>query len=122
MPSPVVYFQIGSADPDAVSKFCHEVFDWEMTPGAGRIPLNIETNARKVEPNDIYVLGSVFQLPEGSAPYTSLFVRVADLRGTLKKATDRGATIVAPPNFERPGATSAVIDTPIGIRFGVVQL
>jgi uncharacterized protein len=122
MPSPIVHFQIASSDPDKVAEFCREVFEWDMGPGARSIAATIDTGAGKVIPNDIHVQGSIIKLPEGAAPFTGVFVRVADLDATLAKATERGATVIV-PRSDTPGRpTVAIFAAPTGHTFGLVQL
>jgi predicted enzyme related to lactoylglutathione lyase len=123
MPSPIVHFQIAAADPDAAAQFFREVFEWETGPGARSIAATIDTGAAKVIPNDIHVQGSILKLPEGAAPFTGVFVRVADLDATLAKAIERGAKVIL-PRSDPPGGgpTVAIFAAPTGHTFGLVQL
>jgi predicted enzyme related to lactoylglutathione lyase len=121
MPSPIVYFQIGSEDAEATAAFCREVFDWDIGESAGAVT-PVDTHAREIDPNDIFVSGSVRQLREGAAPFVSLYVRVADLDGTIEKALARGADLVVPRQDPEGGASVAVIREPLGHTFGVIQL
>lgn len=121
MPSPIVNFQIGSADAAATAAFLRDVFDWHVQDGSGPI-LNVDTGAGEVIPNDIFVSGSIRQLAEGRAPFVSLFVRVADLDDTLVRATAQGARVLVPRTDREGQPTVAVIEAPGGHTFGVVQL
>ena len=121
MPSPIVYFQLGATDTAAAADFLRDVFEWQIGDADGAV-LNIDTGAGQIEPNDIFVSGSLRQLAAGRQPSTSLYVRVADLDATLERATARGATVIV-PRTDRPGqATVAVIQAPTGHTFGIVQL
>ncbi len=121
MPSPIVHFQVATNDPAKASQFFRDVFDWEIGPGAGSVAGFIDTGASQVVPNDINVGGTLRELPEGAAPFTSVFVRVADLDGTLAKAAEHGASVILPRTDTPGGPTVAIIGTPFG-PFGLVQL
>ena len=121
MPSPIVYFQLGATDARAAADFVREVFDWQVSGADGTV-LNIDTGAGQIDPNDIFVSGSIRQLSADLQPVTSVYVQVADLDATLEKASARGARVIV-PRTDRPGqATVAVIQAPSGHTFGIVQL
>ena len=132
MPSPIVHFQLATADPEATKAFLHEVFDWDISAGFPPLAGNIDTGAANVIPNDINVAGSLIQLPPGGTPFATVFVRVADLDSTLAKATERGSSVILPrtdvprqgaPGDERgDGPTIAIFNSPLGLTFGLVQL
>ncbi|MFN8638040.1 MAG: hypothetical protein U0360_00940 [Dehalococcoidia bacterium] len=121
MPSPIVFFQIGSLDAPATAAFLRDVFDWSVD-ASNEALIGIDTGASQVIPNDIVVSGAIRQLSSGRAPFTSVYVRVADLDDTLVRAAAHGARIVV-PRTDRPGQpTVAIIEAPGGHSFGVVQL
>ncbi len=122
MPSPIVHFQLASADPEKTRAFLEEVLGWKFAAGSGRVVANIDTGAAQVVPNDIHVGGSLFQLPAGAPAYTAVFVRVADLDATLSKAVERGAGVVVPRTDIPGGPTVAIFATPDGAPMGLVQL
>lgn len=121
MPSPIVSFQIGATDAPALAAFCREVFDWDLREPEGAVT-GIDTHASEVDPNDIFVNGSIRQLAPGAEQFVSLYVRVADLDGTIEKAVARGAVVVVPRRDREGQATVAVIEAPTGHRFALVQL
>jgi predicted enzyme related to lactoylglutathione lyase len=121
--SPIVHFQIATSDPEATQTFFREVFDWDFSPAAiGRITANIDTGARQVQPNDIYPSGTLLQLPQGAPPYTALFIRVADMDGTVAKAEERGARVLVRRGQTGAGTHVSIFTTPQGLTVGVVQL
>jgi hypothetical protein len=121
MPSPIVYFQLGATDVEAAAVFFREVFEWDIEAPTGGVTA-IDTGAGQVLPNDIFVTGSLRQLSPDAEPFTSLYVRVADLDATIERAAARGARVIV-PRTDRPGqATVAVIRAPTGHTFGLVQL
>lgn len=119
--SPVVYFQIGTPDAAGMAEFCRDVFGWEIGETNGAIT-NLDTGARQVDPNDIFVSGSIRKLAEGANAFASLYVRVADLDGAIERAVARGAELVVPRRDPEGGASVAVIRGPGGVAFGIVQL
>lgn len=122
MPSPIVHFQIGATDPDAAAEFFRDVFDWDTGPDTRSLAATIDTGAAKVIPNDINVQGSILKLPDGAAPFTGVFVRVADLDATLAKAIARGSKVIVPRTDSPGGPTVAIFAAPTGHTFGLVQL
>lgn len=122
MPSPIVHFQFTSSNPEQTARYFHDVFDWDIGQGQAGTAAAINTHASEVVPNDIFVNGSIRALPEGSAPGTTIFVRVADIDCTLKKAVEHGGEVVI-PRRDSPGApTIALIRTPDQVVVGLVQL
>lgn len=119
--SPIVYFQIGAADAAEMTEFCRDVFGWEIGATAGAIT-NMDTGARQVDPNDIFVSGSIRQLAEGATSFVSLYVRVSDLDAAIERAVARGAQLVVPRRDPEGGASVAVIRGPGGVAFGIIQL
>src|SRR6266851_4737726 len=105
MPSPLVFFQIATADPAASRAFYEQLFDWTFeeggTPGVGPA-----IDARG--PGDFDVRGSFIQLPPAGTPFASLFFRVNDLWATVPKAESLGAKVVV-PIIQIPGGTHIAI-------------
>ncbi len=121
MPSPLVHFQLASEDPAATQAFFKALFDWDFQPGEGRVAANIDTGARKIEPNDIYPAGSLIQARQDAGSYVALFFRVEDLDGVVVKAQSLGARVVVARTRTAAGADVAIISTPQGHVIGIVQ-
>jgi predicted enzyme related to lactoylglutathione lyase len=122
MPSPIVHFQFTSSNPQKTAQYFQDVFDWKIEPGRAGAAAFIDTGASQVIPNDIFLGGSIRTAPEGLAPGTNVYVRVADLDATLLKAVEHGGAIVM-PRRDSPGApTIALIRTPDDVVVGLVQL
>ncbi len=121
MPSPLVHFQLASDDPAATQAFFKALFDWDFQPGEGRVAANIDTGARKIEPNDIYPAGSVIQTREGAGSYAALFFRVEDLDRVVAKAESLGARVLVPRTRTTAGTDVSIISTPQGHVIGIVQ-
>lgn len=122
MPSPIVHFQVMSANPEATAKFFSDVFDWETEPGRGGANLSLNTGAAQVVPNDIFVNGTLREAPAGTPPAFMVYVRVADLDGTLVKAVQHGGAVVMPRRDMQGAPTIAIVKAPDGLVVGVVQL
>jgi predicted enzyme related to lactoylglutathione lyase len=119
--SPLIYFQIGASDAGEMAEFCRDVFGWEIGETNGPVT-SVDTGARQVDPNDIFIDGSIRQLAPGVAPYASIYVRVSDLDAAVERAVARGAQIVAPRRDPEGSASVAVVRGPGGLNFGIVQL
>jgi predicted enzyme related to lactoylglutathione lyase len=122
MPSPIVHFQFTSPDPEKTARYLHDVFDWEIQAGRAGADAFVDTGAALVQPNDIYVGGSIRKAPDGMASSVSIYVRVADLDATLERAVRFGGAIVMPRRDMTGAPTIALIRTPDDVVLGVVQL
>ncbi len=120
--SPLVHFQIASPDPEATQAFLKAVFDWDFRPGGGRVVANIDTGARLVDPNDIYPSGTLISIAPEAAPYTAIFIRVADLDAAVERALANGATVLVKRSRTPQGTDVSIIRAPQGHTFGIVQL
>jgi predicted enzyme related to lactoylglutathione lyase len=118
VPSPVVFFQIATADPEKSRAFYQELFDWDVAAsGLPVAPLSIDPKG----PADFDPKGSFLQLPPGLEPYISVFVRVEDLSKTFARAQELGSAVVVPVTQIPTGAHIAIITTPEGHTLGLVQ-
>jgi uncharacterized protein len=109
---PVVHWEIEARDPDRQRAFYGELFNWDI--GEGPI-MQIAPGLGGPEP------GPGGHLRASDRSGVTLYVQVRDLRGSLTRATDLGATIVAEP-FDVPGGpTLAAIIDPEGNPLMLVQ-
>ena len=109
---PVVHWEIVATDPERQAVFYRELFNWEIGDG----PLmTVEPGLGGPEP------GPAGHIRAGDRPGVSLFVQVRDLRASLARAVELGATLVAEP-FDVPnGPTIAAITDPEGNPVALVQ-
>jgi hypothetical protein len=118
MASPLVFFQITTADPPATRAFLDELFEWEPSEPDDRGNVAIRPGG----PGDFDVTGSLMPLRAGQQQVT-LFFRVIDLWATVARAEVLGAKVLMP--IRQPaadGAHLAVIQTPDGeLNLGIVQ-
>jgi predicted enzyme related to lactoylglutathione lyase len=109
---PVVHWEIEARDPDAQRAFYGELFNWDI--GDGPI-MQIEAGFGGPEP------GPAGHLRQSDRSGVTLYVQVRDLRASLVKAADLGATVVMEP-FDIPGGpTLAAITDPEGNPLTLVQ-
>jgi predicted enzyme related to lactoylglutathione lyase len=105
-----------SGDPHKAKEFYQRLFGWRMTeqeiPGHGP---RIETQQTE-GPG-----GSFMQSRAGEASRWAVFINVDDLRGTLSKAKELGATVLQEPTRIPHAGTLAVLADPLGAVFKLWQ-
>ena len=111
MASPVVHFEIRSADPDASRTFYGQLFGWTFPDGGIPDYSYIETGTEGAIP------GGIGPLQDG-APLVTFFVGVADVAGTLEAAVAAGGRVVQPAT-QVPGVTFGLLADPQGQIVGV---
>jgi predicted enzyme related to lactoylglutathione lyase len=109
---PVVHWEIEARDPERQKTFYGELFNWHI--GDGFI-MDIQVGLGGPEP------GPAGHLRQSDRSGVTLYVQVRELRASLAKAVDMGATIVAEP-FDVPGGpTLAGVLDPEGNPLMLVQ-
>jgi predicted enzyme related to lactoylglutathione lyase len=109
---PVVHWEIEAQDPERQRAFYGELFNWKI--GDGPI-MDIQPGLGGPEPGP----GGHVRQSERSG--VTLYVQVRDLRRSLAKASDLGATVVMEP-FDVPGGpTIAAVTDPEGNPLMLVQ-
>ena len=109
---PVVHWEIEARDPERQRTFYAALFNWEIGDGA---IMRIEAGVGGPEP------GPAGHLRGSDRSGVTLYVQVRDLRASLTKAGELGATILSEP-FDVPGGpTLAAITDPEGNPVMLVQ-
>jgi predicted enzyme related to lactoylglutathione lyase len=109
---PVVHWEIEAKDPERQKAFYADLFNWKI--GEGFI-MDIPAGIGGPEP------GPAGHIRQGERSGVTLYVQVANLRASLDKSVQLGATIVAQP-FDVPGGpTIAAITDPEGNPLMLVQ-
>jgi predicted enzyme related to lactoylglutathione lyase len=109
---PVVHWEIVARDAERQAVFYRELFHWEI--GAGPI-MQVSPGLGGPEP------GPGGHIRAGDRPGVALYVQVRDLRASLARAAELGATLVTEP-FDVPGGpTLAAVDDPEGNPLVLVQ-
>ena len=113
MPSPVVHFEIRSADPDATRAFFGELFGWTFADGGIPGYSYVITGIEGALPGGISPL-------QGGAPLVTFFVGVQDVAATLDAAVARGGTIIQLATSV-PGVTFGLLADPQGHVVGLAS-
>jgi predicted enzyme related to lactoylglutathione lyase len=109
---PVVHWEIEAQDPDRQRAFYADLFNWEI--GTGPI-MQVEAGVGGPEP------GPAGHIRQSERSGVNLYVQVRDLRASLGRAAELGATVVSEP-FDVPGGpTIAAIADPEGNPVVLVQ-
>ena len=88
MSRPVVHFELWSKNPEGVSDFYREVFDWEIQP----IP---ELNYHMVAPGEGGIGGGIMKPDEGELPGNMAFyLDVDDLDAYGERVKAAGGTLI----------------------------
>ena len=109
---PLVHWEIVARDPDAQAGFYRDLFNWEI--GEGPIMV-IPPGLGGPEP------GPAGHIRAGDSPAVVLYVQVRDLRASLSRAAELGATIKSDPFDVPDGPTIAFIEDPEGNALTLVQ-
>src|SRR5271166_687785 len=113
MPSPVVHFEIRSADPDTTRAFYGKLFGWTYTDGGMPGYTYVDTGVEGAAPCGISPL-------QGGEPLVTFFVGVADVAATLDAAVAQGGRIVQPATAV-PGVTFGLLADPQGQVIGLAS-
>src|SRR5277367_5246377 len=113
MASPVVHFEIRSADPDASRAFYAKLFGWTFPEGGFPGYTYVETGVEGAVPGGISPL-------QGGDPLITFFVGVADVAASLDEAAANGGTIVQPAT-DAPGVRFGLFADPFGQIVGVAS-
>jgi predicted enzyme related to lactoylglutathione lyase len=109
---PVVHWEIEARDAGSQAVFYRELFNWDV--GEGPI-MQIPAGLGGPEP------GPAGHIRQGDRSGVSLYIQVRDLRSSLTRATELGATVVLEP-FDLPGGpTLAAVTDPEGNPLVLVQ-
>ena len=117
MANPVVHFEIGGPDQQALIDFYTGLFDWkvEVTP-----PTNygmVHTH----EEGDAGIDGGIPQQEGGQeGPWVTVYIAVPDPQATLDAAVAAGAEVLMPVT-EMPQVTMALFKDPAGNPIGIIK-
>lgn len=112
MGKPVVHFDIGCKDKEAVSGFYCELLDWTHSD-YGPFSRRITTNA------DSGVDGFVTSLGHEPHNYVMLYIEVDDIPAHLKKVEALGGKVLIPQTVAPEQGHFAWAADPEGNRFGL---
>ena len=109
---PVVHWEVEAVEPDRQRAFYRGLFNWEI--GDGPIMV-IEAGIGGPEP------GPAGHIRASNRSGVTLYVQVRNLRASLAKASELGATIFSEPFDVPDGPTLAAIADPEGNPVMLVQ-
>gem|GEM_PF-214776 len=115
MAQPVVHFEIGARDMDRACDFYKKLFNWEIQKAEG-MPYGM------VAPGcEGSIGGGIGPLPEGMAPYVTVYVQVDDLQKSLDSAEKlSGKTLMPPTPIPGVGSCAWLAD-PDGVAIGLYK-
>jgi hypothetical protein len=114
-PRPVVAFQINAADSEKQVAFYREMFDWDIQQREGLPVMRIPPGKGPPEEG---IGGTIVQTDK---PAVIVYIQVAALSASLRKAEELGGKAVMQA-FDVPnGPTIAQIEDPEGNLLGLVQ-
>ncbi len=112
MASPVVHWEIGGLDLDALAEFYRELFGWESARfDADYRLVNLEEG----------IGGGLMRCREGMPAYVTIYVAVDDLDGTLARVNDLGGTPLVPPTPIPGVGAFALFQDPEGNTIGILR-
>lgn len=112
MARPVVHWEIGGHDLDALARFYREVFGWDAT--------GFDDDYRLVD-LDEGIGGGLMRCHDGMPPYVTIYVAVDDLDATLAKVKDLGGTPLVPPTPIPDVGAFALFQDPEGNTIGILH-
>jgi uncharacterized protein len=112
MANPVVHFEIGAADQQALVRFYRELLGWGLRAVAEGYTLIDTRGGRGVN-------GGIGKSDTGE-PWGTFYVEVDDLQGYLDRAGALGGRTVV-PIIEQAGMAFAMVADPDGLLVGLVQ-
>ncbi len=113
MASPVVHFEIRSADPDATRAFYAKLFGWTYPDGGIPGYTYVDSGVEGAVP------GGISPLQDGG-PLVTFFVGVPDVAATLEAAVANGGRVVQPATSV-PGVTFGLLADPQGQVVGLAS-
>src|SRR5579859_3905660 len=113
VPSPVVHFEIRSADPDATREFFGRLFGWTFPDGGIPGYSYVDSGIEGAIPGGISPL-------QGGEPLVTFFVGVQDVAATLDAAVAQGGKIIQPATSV-PGVTFGLLADPQGQVVGLAS-
>ena len=115
MAHPIVHFEIAGKDGDKTTAFYQDLFDWEIEHMAGADYHMVKA------PDGRGIAGGMYGAREGSPPYVTVYVEVADAAAALAKAESMCGKIITQPMQVPNGPTIAMFADPSGLTIGLVQ-
>ena len=112
MPNPVVHWEIGGRDLDALAAFYRGLFGWEAASfDADYRLVNLETG----------IGGGLMRCRDDMPAYVTIYVAVNDLDATLAKTQELGGSLLLPPTPITGVGEFALFQDPEGNTIGILH-
>jgi predicted enzyme related to lactoylglutathione lyase len=124
---PVIHFEIISKDPESLSTFFREAFDWSidsaMYPGGGAgVPKYIVARPTGEEiPSGYGINGGFGEATDGYAGHVTFYVCVDDVEAALQKVEKLGGKRMMGPHKVPNGPEIGLFTDPQGNVIGLVN-
>lgn len=125
MPNPVIHFEIMTKDPDSLSNFYRDAFDWTMGPqpgtGAGDVQKYLIVRPTGEECPEHTINGGIGGVPQGYEGHVTFYIAVDDVGAALDKVEKHGAKRMMGPEQVPNGPVIGLFVDPQGHTIGLVQ-
>lgn len=124
---PVIHFEIMTKDPDALSAFYRDAFEWDIDThtypggGAGGVKYNVAKPTGEDMPKGYGINGGIGSSPDGYDGHVTFYIRVDDVEAALQKAEKLGAKRMMGPEQVPNGPMVGLFTDPQGHVVGVVD-
>ena len=110
MPSPFVYVQLQTSDPDRAAEFYRALLGWTIDDGPGYREIDVGSGTA----------GGMMRSPSPQAPSAWLpYVAVDDVDAAARRAAELGAAIIVAPTDATGKGRFSVIADPTGATFAL---
>lgn len=125
---PVIHFEIMTGDPDALSTFYQQAFDWTMDAsafpaggGAGVPTYLVAKPTGEDLPSGYGINGGIGSAPAGYGGHVTFYIRVDDVEAALQRIESLGGKRMMGPEQVPGGPVIGLFVDPQGHTIGVVQ-
>ncbi|MCK2219053.1 VOC family protein [Actinomadura sp. ATCC 31491] len=112
MSHPVVHWEIGGPDKEALRDFYADLFGWKAEEAGPEYAL--------LEPGE-GPSGGIMRTKGGMPPYVTIYVQVEDLEAALARAAELGGSRVVPPTEISAELRFAMFADPMGNVVGLLS-
>lgn len=125
MPNPVIHFEIMTKDPDSLTDFYREAFDWTIaahpSTGAGDVQKYLIVRPTGEEFPERNINGGIGGVPQGYDGHVTFYIAVDDVGAALDKVEKLGAKRMMGPDQVPGGPVIGLFVDPQGHTIGLVQ-
>jgi len=115
MDHPVVHWEIGAKDANALQGFYAELFNWKVDTGNPQYAMVNTGGSGGIN-------GGIMQTKEGMPSWVTFYVHVDDLQAYLDRAARLGGKMVVPPTPIPDVGAFAMFADPEGHTIGLLKM